>query len=329
MIRNWVGVGFMVLMGQLKAGSVVDIYGDESAKGQAIVKQYGSAFAKLDSSFFKEVQKYQGNIPVPVIKILSDKRDALLKRVQSEGNYVYVDYDSVDYPPDTQRYLTIEVIKQEDAKRLHWVTHAALNQTTPSKSQDIIQAMQDYEQLGQQLLFQNEIKPDQIHCKEHHCLFGFDHPQLKPYREIFDKGIRQEKEKIIHTLNEDVSPERRASAAFLVGEFASAEEIIRTLTPHVTDVDQGVRNNAIRVIAGTLNHSKSCLKQLDVSPFIQLLDSPYETDRNKALFVLLAAVENPQLKQKIRQSAKPQLLALSHLKQPNNREPARLILERL
>jgi hypothetical protein len=83
----------------------------------------------------------------------------------------------------------------------------------------------------------------------------------------------------------------------------------------------------IRVIADTMH--RSGIQKIDVRPFIQLLDSPYETDRNKSLFVLLEAADLPEQNQQIRELAISKLLSLAKLRQPNNHAFAVKLLEKL
>ena len=82
-------------------------------------------------------------------------------------------------------------------------------------------------------------------------------------------------------MNHDPIPDRRAAAVFLIGHFKDPKEIMSTLTPHVMDADSGVRNNVMRVIGMTME--KAHLTQIDLHPFLVLLQSPVESDRNKAL----------------------------------------------
>lgn len=310
-----------------KAGIQVDLFGDDSALGSSILKQYAPAFIKLEKNFLKQMQKYPEHAPQGVEEALLEARNRLCRQVQQAGHYAYVDYDEVSYFQDNSHYLTIEVIKPEDTHRLRWVSQSELSNIESHVEHDIIQSMQDYEEIGRRLLFSQQLDVNQITCSGYHCLFGFEHPALKPYREIFDQGIRQDKQKILDALNHDASNVRREYAALLVGEFDSAEEIIQTLMPYVNDPNAGVRNAVIRVIASTLQKSK--LSHMDVMPFIRLLDSPYDTDRNKAMFALFFAAQDPELRKEIAEQAKPQLLALARLKQPNNRDVAKRLLSLL
>lgn len=70
------------------------------------------------------------------------------------------------------------------------------------------------------------------------------------------------------------------------------------------------------------------ITQINVLPFLRLLDSPYTTDRNKALFVLFNSLDSHS-KRIILQKGKVKLLALLRLKQPNNHRISYLLLKKI
>ncbi|MCX7114691.1 MAG: HEAT repeat domain-containing protein [Gammaproteobacteria bacterium] len=289
---------------------VVDMFGDDSALGHAILKKYRQAVMQYTQLG---------------VKGLNPSR-AVFKQIKAEGHYVYARQNVVFYPDMPQSYITIEVITQKERDRLHWVTSRD-NLPPPLIRHDVVELMQKYNDLGISLLKSHQLKlSDVTDCHPNHCLFGFRLPQLKPYRRQFETGIRLEKDTILKALN-DPDPRRREAAAYVVGEFSNPQEIMSLLLSHVQDKDNGVRNAAMRVIFDTMRHAK--LSRIDVHPFIQLLRSPYETDRNKALCVLLMAMERVENKKIIQKEALTDLQKLAKLKQPNNRDFALHILEKL
>ena len=129
---------------------------------------------------------------------------------------------------------------------------------------------------------------------------------------------------IIDTLNHDPDPERRAAAAFLIGHFTNPHEIVSLLSPHVSDPSSFVRNNVLRVLGATIQKAK--ITQINVPPLLDLLDSPFDTDRNKALWVLYTAADEPKSKPVIIQQGGKKLVSLLRLKQPNNHQLAYEVL---
>ena len=83
----------------------------------------------------------------------------------------------------------------------------------------------------------------------------------------------------------------------------------------------------MRVIAETIEKAK--MTDIDPRPFLEVLASPYTSDRNKALFVLTTLAESPQSKQVILEEGGAQLLALMRLQQPNNHGEAYTILKKI
>ena len=83
----------------------------------------------------------------------------------------------------------------------------------------------------------------------------------------------------------------------------------------------------MRAIGATMVKDK--ISEIDVTPFLDALDSPYTTDRNKALYVLFSAATSETSKRLILQKGGDKLLALVQLKQPNNHDWAYQILKKI
>ena len=136
----------------------------------------------------------------------------------------------------------------------------------------------------------------------------------------------KDKQLIVDTLKNDSDTERRAAAVFLIGHLRSQKEIISLLLPYVTDKSHQVRNNAMLIIVTTMQLAN--IHQIDTKPFIDFLDSPYATDRNKALGILSEAIESNTSKKIVIQNNGENLIKLLQLQQPNNHDLAYLILKK-
>ncbi|OGV25728.1 MAG: hypothetical protein A3F18_01485 [Legionellales bacterium RIFCSPHIGHO2_12_FULL_37_14] len=305
----------------------VDLFGDDSAKGEEVLREYATHLAKLVDKKWKMEEKYQFNLPEKVQAKLQKERAKMCSLIKNKGNYLYVDFETVYYPDENTHYTTIEVIKKEEKHRLKWLKDQEAEPKPQLEKNDLITAMQNYIKKGMELMLNHELDVNSIQCTGYHCLFGFENPQLKPYKEQFSQGVITDKFLIIQTLAQDKDKARRAASVFLVGEFTNPHEILATLLPYVKDKDEEVRNNAMRVIANTMH--KSGYKKVDIMPFIELLDSPYESDRNKALFVLLEAASLTKQNLAIRLLAEDKLKQLAKLTQPNNKLFAQQILAKL
>ena len=140
-------------------------------------------------------------------------------------------------------------------------------------------------------------------------------------------GVVKERKLILDTLNHDPNAERRAAAVFLVGFFSDPNEIVQILSQHINDPSGLVRNDALRVIGSTAQTTK--MTEIDVTPFLGLLNSPDETDRNKTLWVLMTASKSKKAKPILIQNAGENLINLLALKQPNNHEMAYSVLKQI
>ena len=315
--------------------SAFDIYGVSDADSKKILKKYGQDIAKFEALFQTEIEKEALNKTVSseetnAQKLLSKQRLELIDTLSKYYGYLFVDFQVISYPDEHNKvYMTIEIVNKQHPERLRFVNTNAKPEHTDKKrahKPDVIEAMITYTAMGFELLLHQELGhlPP---CPVYHCTMGFKNPKLKPYLKIFNQAAIKEKALIIKTLNQDPDPERQAAAAFLVGHFRDPHEIVSILSPHINDKDEGVRNNVMRVIGATI--AKAKLRDLDVTPFLNALDSPYTTDRNKALYVLFGASASKALRPVILQKGGDRLVSLLELKQPNNHDWAYLILKNI
>lgn len=321
-------LGMMLITLKASAAYTVDMFGDDSVRGKKILEKYQASLIDLEQKKMTLLEKQPENVSEQEKQSLKKEMSDLYDTIKQEGDYLYVNDEVVVYPGNDMRYITLEVIQKRDGYRMDWVNpsnyEGVPNDEKPPH--DIIQAMIDYDDIGTRLLIKNQLDLADLDCPRYHCTFGFKHPDLKRFRIQFDEAQEKYRDIIIKGLSEK-NPQRRAAAVFLVGEFHSPKMIFDTLLPHVNDIDPIVRNNVVRVLGDTMLRSKDY--HIDVRPFIHLLHSPFETDRNKALAVLWAATHVKEQRVIIKEYGKPVLEALAKLKQPNNHDFAQMILEKI
>lgn len=308
----------------LWAGVIVDVYGVDSITATHILQQYGSLVRYVEKNRMNEFVQanYGKNNPKKAEEILK-KREKLIKDIRASGNFLFVDLQTIHYPLREDFYTTIEIISDDQPWRMNFIPKNSKEEY--AKSSDIIQKMIDFQQIAMNLLITNKTDPKNDYCPVFHCFAPFSNPTLAPYLTEFNKAVIKDKSKIIMTLNQDKNPERRAAAAFLLGHLKDPKKIIDLLIPHINDENDLVRNNVMRVLAATI--TKANITDINVIPFIQQLDSPYVTDRNKALYVLAAIANSDTAKREIIKHGREKLLQVLRLKQPNNHEIAYLILK--
>ena len=330
--------GFLLLGGLTffvgaSVADTVDVYGLSPKDANKLLKQYSKVVGELETEVLKETQKQAPDKDLnDSLKEAMRKKYNLLNEITKKNGYLFVDFQTIFYPDDTYS-TTIEIVDKQHPERMKFVNAMPLRnskENIPEKKSnykpDLIDAMTKYHFTSMKMFMTHQVGP-KVKCPVYHCTFGFEHPKLKPYLTVFNNGVIKDKKLIIETLRHDKSSERRASAAFLVGHFKDPLEIVSILSPSVTDNDEGVRNNVMRVIGSTMDKAK--LHNIDVTPFLSALDSPYVTDRNKALWVLTSAVENSASKKIVLQKGGDKLLALLELQQPNNHDFAYIILKKI
>lgn len=305
----------------LSAKTTIDLFGDEG-RAAHVLKKYSGPILALEASLHQFLLSDELQDHPEKLKEAGERKRALIDKIKKDYGYAYVDLSTVNYSSDSV-FITIEVIRNDETYRLKFIDdHKPIEH---SNKNDLIHQMERYNRLGIKLFLNDQLDPDKLNCPLYHCTWGFDHPTLKPFYSQFKQGVAAQKSLIIDTLNTDPDPGRRAAAVFLVGHFDNPQEIIDVLVPHVLDNDSEMRNNAVRVIGTTLMKYKAA--HFNINPFLHLLASPYDTDRNKSLLVLLQVCDGNQ--QEIIKKGKESLLALLALKQPNNHEPAYQILKKI
>jgi hypothetical protein len=310
---------------QSYATPVIDVYGMTPAEATKLLKTYAKQLDEFTRPFEGDLSSMFDEKNAAEMEKISVKKRALIREMKKKEHLLYADITLVFYPGEEQRYFTIDVVKNGDKKRLRFVDNEKPS-TSYSKTNDIVDKMDDYVQQNARLMLENKTDGKTMHCPVYHCINDFSHPEAKPYLSLFNQAIVKQKALILETLSHDPNPNRRASAAFLIGHMHDPHEIIMTLLPYVDDPSSAVRNNVIRVIAVTMQ--KAQINDVDPTPFLALLQSPYDTDRNKSLYVLSHIADSKE-KHNILIQHGASLVALLQLKQPNNHEPAYSVLRKL
>jgi hypothetical protein len=312
----------------IAASVIVDIYGANKIHSEKILREYTKQVIEIESELAKQRGYFNltGKEDIQKIEEIQIKKDRLAEGIKKKVGVLYLAFHTTIYPNKKYLYTTIEVIEKTDPERLAFV-HPNNNNTIHLKQTDLIAKMQKYETLGWKLSDSKQLAIKNLICPAYHCIFGFNHPKLKPYLSIFNRGVIKEKTKILKVLNNDPDPERRAAAAFLLGHFENPEEIISILSKYINDDNELVRNNVIRVMGETIE--KAQINHIDVDPFLNLLNSPYGSDRNKAVSLLASAPLDKKSRLLIIHKGQEDLLALLQLKQPNNHDWAYLLLKKI
>lgn len=308
---------------------IVDVYGANKTHTETILKKYSNQVIEIESEQLKQFQ--DGVITdkknIKTFEKLQTRKEKLIEDIKKEGDFLYVAFDTVSYSDKKNLYTTIEIIENKQPQRLKFID-PHVNKKKHNVHSMLVDKMIEYDNLRMKLDLLNQLDTDHYTtCPVYHCTSGFNHQALKPYLKVFNAGVIKEKNQILDVLTNDSDSERRAAAAFLLGHLQNPEEIISILEKHVNDKHGHVRNNAMRVIAATMQ--KANIDTINIIPYINLLNSPYVTDRNKALAILASASKNRALQSIIIKKSKDNLVKLLELKQPINHNWAHDVLKQI
>lgn len=123
----------------------------------------------------------------------------------------------------------------------------------------------------------------------------------------------------------------RADAAEALGYAERSPEQIAALVRASFDADEGVRNNAIRVLEVLCNLGTEVTRRIPVARFVPMLHSLVWTDRNKAsvLFLLLSESRDPAVLDALRTGALVPLREMAQWRDWSHGASAATILARI
>jgi hypothetical protein len=304
---------------------IVDVYGVDPKTASHIQQKYASRVRAIEGKIMSEfLRDISDSSNFKKNEAITKKKINLIKDIQKSGHFLFVDLQTINYSDEDNIYTTIEVIRAEEPERLKFITKKTSIKDTLNQ-QDIFDKMLEYQLISTKLILTKKIDSKDESCPVFHCTSPFTHPELTPYLALFNNAALNQKDTIINTLRSDPNPERRVAAAYLIGHFKNPKEIISVLSPQIYDEDHSVRNSVMRVMGATL--SKADTGAINITPFLNLLDSPYVTDRNKSLYILYSLLKLESVKKQIIQQGTQQLIAILRLKQPNNHGFAYAILQ--
>ncbi len=157
---------------------------------------------------------------------------------------------------------------------------------------------------------------------------------VRAIQERFIAFARRDDARLRDVLAHSGNAEHRALAAQILGYAPDKKSVVAPLSEAMADPDENVRNNAMRalaVIAGYGEANRALGIRVRPEPFVDLLNSPFWTDRNKASFALteLTAGRDPQLLALLGDRALPSLLEMARWKSRMHAPMALVILGRM
>lgn len=300
---------------------VVDVYRSNYLNAKSISKKYQTnlnsiADAILASNNLSDPKKAES---------FTKHAELILKELQKKGDFSYLNISPTFYPGNKKIYITIDAVDKKDSDRL---PHFLTKPTGTFKDPDhLIESWHEYEAIGMKLVQEDNTWKTVPVCPAYHCLFGFNHPKLKKYQIIFDKLVPKNQDQLFKILKNDKDEHKRAAAAYLLAHIKNGHKLITNLIPALDDANEGVRNNAMRVLGSTLAKVKDA--DFPVDKILIMLDSPVLTDRNKAAYIISSLVEQQRYATYVAAHAGTLLLAELKMRQLNVHELAYLILKKI
>lgn len=258
-----------------------------------------------------------------IVKFKACKAE-LVAKIQEQYHFAYVDLALVGYfrSGDHPVYGTFDIVEKRDAKERMAFTKRPLKSFADPDG--LIQAWEEYQKTGFSLLARGEISNERIPCPAFHCIFGHQHPTLRPYEKIFVDGVAKHKTKLIEIIRFDKDDNRRGLAAYLLAYEKDGNHLIQILSERLRDESDFVRNNITRIFSDIAMFHPDL--PLPVGEVAKVLNFPATTDRNKASIFFQGIATNRFLREKYNDvlilEVVPILLKTLRLEQPNNHDPA-------
>ena len=157
------------------------------------------------------------------------------------------------------------------------------------------------------------------------------YPPLRAKQMAMHEYAVQNEELIQRVLADAADAQQREVAAELVGYGQQNTQQVRALVRASRDVNDGVRNNAMRALGVLVDSKKVSAQQISPEPFIQMLNSGIWTDRNKGAYLLqgLTLSRDRRLLASIHKKAFVSLYEMARWQDPSHAGSARYILGRI
>ena len=161
-----------------------------------------------------------------------------------------------------------------------------------------------------------------------------DDPAVRAVQERFVLYAARDLSELRLVLRSSSDAAHRALAAQVLGYATDKQAVVEDLVHGMNDASAAVRNNAMRALglfADMLPGPSRSVPRVPAQPFIELLNSPVWSDRNKASGALMAmsADRDPELLAALRERALAPLIEMARWKSEGHALPAFFILCRI
>jgi hypothetical protein len=248
----------------------------------------------------------------------------LEQRIKEAGGFEAVEISAVHYSsPIIPSGLTFNITLASKKPAIEFLPAPKDDVPDPD---GLLSSWREYEKIGSVLDYAGQIA-EPPPCPAHHCLYGFDHPKLRPYGDKFTQKVPADRTELIRVLRTEKNDKDRASAAYLLAHLPDARDVLETLLPQLRDPSPNVRNSVMRVVALMAEHGEA--RSISLEPILPFLASPSLTDRNKAVSIVAALADDKSRQELLIHRAGCDLVRLMETKQPNQNQFAHIALMKL
>jgi phosphoribosyl-ATP pyrophosphohydrolase len=327
MITSVISVGFLSMsfankaLADSKYPLCIDVYGTDRFTADDIRNFYKNELTELN-------ELLHSSLPVPddVNKKRMDKVGKDLEdKIKSKGNFSYLNTEIRTSFATNETCFTVDAIDKKDHQRIpNFLPRQKGNIADPD---NILSIWDGYMGIGYKKIFLDYKKIAYESCPVFHCIFGFDDPDFKKYKDIFDSLVPKNKDQIIKILREDKDPKKRINAAQLLAHIKDGNELIEILIPAMRDSDIKVRSTVMEVLYYTLLTMKTA--DFPVQNAIDVLDYPDEDNRLQAERLIAVIAFQQRYREYIKEHAKGYLITELRMEKADLHDAAYKILQRI
>ena len=309
------------------------LIGQSIAPGQEVSVRGVDLFGTTRISIKQIRQRFGGDIEMLAQAIAAHDDRTFLNLyskvtlgIQAMGHFAYAEISPVMYFDRGEYwYVTIDIVEQKDKERR--LTFLPEPRKQFSDPDGLLAAWRQYEETALALIDKGEVTTDRIRCPVLHCVWGFDHPSLKKYEEIFQTTVPKNKGSLKAILREDEKETHRACAVFLLAHISDPHELVQAILPSIKDSSSRVRNSVLRVLSAVAEERRDVA--IPVGPFLDAMDLPGTIERSKALAILDGLATLEENKRILIRKGGPRLIQILRLLQPSNHDYAYGILKKI
>lgn len=308
-------MGQSIVLAQEVSVRGVDLFGTTRISIKQIKQRFGGDIEML-------VQAIAAHDDKTFINLYSK----VTRGIQAIGHFAYAEISPVMYFDRGEYwYVTIDIVEQKDKERR--LTFLPSPRKQFSDPDGLLAAWRQYEETALALVHNGELKTDRVRCPALHCIWGFDHPSLKKYEEIFQTTVPKNKEWLKAILRDDQKETHRARAAFLLAHISEPHELVEAILPSMKDSSSRVRTSVLRVLSAVAEERRDVA--IPVGPFLDAMDLPATIERSKALAILDGLATHEENKRILIPKGGTRLIQILKLLQPSNHDYAYGILKKI